>query len=168
MPNTGPDADPCDMEAPSVSDPQNHVEMLVSLFENEEFKSDYINRYADLNNTYFSCDYMIALLDELIDRIAPEMPAHIDRWGGSLNGWENNVEDLKDYILSRCTVVNEGIVDCYEVEGPFELTIDVEPAGTGNVELNKNSIIQKLPLDRRIFWGREHRFGGPTENKLYI
>ena len=61
--------------------------IINSLFENAEFEADYINRYADLSNSLFSCDFMIAHLDSLIDIITPEMPRQIERWGGTyLNG----------------------------------------------------------------------------------
>ena len=63
IPDTEPTADPCDNEDTGISDPEGHIEMLVALFENPEFHALYINRYADLNNTYFTCDFMIDFLD---------------------------------------------------------------------------------------------------------
>ncbi len=136
VPDESPTADPCDNESPEIDDPQGHTEMLSALLENETFHALYINRYADLNNTYFTCDYMIDLLDQMIDRIAPEMPRQISRWGGSMNGWMNNVQELKDFINTRCTIINDGIEDCYEVEGPYNLTVIVEPSGAGDVQVN--------------------------------
>ncbi len=136
MPNTGPDAPPCDWEAPQVSDPEQHTGMVMRLMENPEFYALYINRYADLNNSYFSCDFMLDLLDELLARIEPEMPRQIARWGGTMTGWQNNVDDLRDFILDRCATIDQGIVDCYEVVGPFEITVMVEPPNSGTVDLN--------------------------------
>lgn len=137
VPDDSPEADPCDNESPSIDDPEGHTAMLTSLLENPDFFALYINRYADLNNTYFTCDYMIDLLDEMIDRIAPEMPRQISRWGnGSMTGWMNNVQELKDFINTRCTIINGGIEDCYDVEGPYNLTIIVDPPGAGDVKVN--------------------------------
>lgn len=136
MPNTGPDAPPCDYEVPQVSDPEQHTDMVMRLMENPDFFALYINRYAELNNTYFSCDFMLDLLDELLARIEPEMPRQIARWGGTMTGWQNNVDDLRDFILSRCAEIDQGIVDCYDVVGPFEITVMVEPANAGTVNLN--------------------------------
>jgi hypothetical protein len=82
---------------------------------------------------------MLALLDSMIDRIRPEMPRQIDRWGGTMGEWEANVENLRNFILTRCTVIADGMIDCYEddgITGPFELTINVEPAGAGRVRAN--------------------------------
>lgn len=133
VPDTGPTADPCDPEElDSGGDPEGHVEMLTALYANEDFYNLYINRYADLNNTYFTCDYMEGLLDEMIAEIEPEMPRQIAKWGGSMAQWQDNVEELRAFIQSRCTIIDTGIVDCYDVTGPFTITVNVEPVGSPN------------------------------------
>jgi hypothetical protein len=134
IPDTGAGADPCDPE--TLGDPggQGHVPILNSLFDNDEFTADYINRYADLSNTIFSCDFMINHLDSLIDIIAPEMPGQVARWGGSVSGWEDNVQELRDFILERCSdEFVEGMEDCYDVEA-MDVTIIID--GEGEVEVN--------------------------------
>ncbi len=136
IPDISPNSDPCNNESPVIDDPEGHTEMLTALLQNDEFYALYINRYADLNNTYFTCDYMNNLLDSMINRIAPEMVRHTTRWGGDVNGWMTNVQELKDFINTRCTIINEGIEDCYDVEGPYNLTVIVEPLGAGDVRVN--------------------------------
>ncbi|MAQ69883.1 MAG: hypothetical protein CMD23_02170, partial [Flavobacteriales bacterium] len=134
IPDTGAGADPCDPE--TLGDPggQGHVPILNSLFDNDEFTADYINRYADLSNTIFSCDFMINHLDSLIDIIAPEMPGQVERWGGTVSGWEDNVQELRDFILERCSdEFVEGMEECYDVEA-MDITIIIE--GDGEVEVN--------------------------------
>ncbi|MAQ31209.1 MAG: hypothetical protein CMD26_00525 [Flavobacteriales bacterium] len=134
IPDTGAGADPCDPE--TLGDPggQGHVPILNALFDNDEFSADYINRYADLSNTIFSCDFMIGHLDSLINIIEPEMPAQIERWGGSFSQWEDNVQELRDFILERCSdEFVEGMEDCYDVEA-MNVTVIIE--GDGEVELN--------------------------------
>jgi hypothetical protein len=141
IPDQSPFADPCNPEEinPDNVDFEGHVAAFKKLFDNPEFLSLYINRYADLNNTYFSCDYAIALLDSLIGNIAPEMGRHIDKWGGTENEWKENIEEMKQFILDRCTIIDQGIVDCYEDEGitgPYAVVIEVDPEGAGNVKAN--------------------------------
>ena len=109
VPNTGPTADPCDIESlPNNSDPQSHIDVLMKLFDTPEFHDLYINRYADLNNTALSCSAMITVLDELIARIEPEMPRQITRWGGTMAAWQAEVQELRDFILSRCVEIGSG------------------------------------------------------------
>ena len=134
IPDTGPGADPCDPE--QLGDPggQGHVPILNSLFENEEFTADYINRYADLSNSTFSCDFMISHLDSLVAIIEPEMPQQIERWGGNVQGWQDNVQELRDYILERCSdVIVSGMEDCYDVEA---ITLNIIIEGEGDVQIN--------------------------------
>ncbi len=134
IPDPSANADPCYGED-LISDFEGHGQLIQSLMANEDFHSLYVNRYADLNNSYFTCDFMIGLLDSMLAAIEPEMPAHIDRWGGSLSQWQQNVEELKDFIYSRCTVIDTGIVECYDVEGPYPVTVIVQPANQANMVL---------------------------------
>jgi CotH kinase protein/Lamin Tail Domain/Chitobiase/beta-hexosaminidase C-terminal domain/CHU_C Type IX secretion signal domain len=138
IPTTTAFADPCDVEQiPNSGDPQNHIDILMALFNNPEFKALYINRYADLLNTSLSCEYMIALLDSMTNTIAPEMAQQCARWGGTVAGWNNNVQKIRDFINARCQVIDNGVVDCYDVTGPFQLTVKVSPVGSpNNVKVN--------------------------------
>ena len=139
VPDVTANADPCNPEVLGNPGGQGHIPIFNALLNNQDFLSLYINRYADLNNSYFNCDFMIDLLDDMIGRIAPEMPQQIARWGGSVNGWQNNVQELRDFILLRCTIISDGIVDCYEDEGitgPYNIVVDVVPPGSGDVQIN--------------------------------
>jgi len=138
IPNTGPSADPCDPESLGNPGGQGHVPILNKLFDNDEFTADYLNRYADLSNTTFSCEFMNHHLDSLINIIQPEMQGQVDRWGGTYAGWQNAVQTLRDFIDDRCNdVVIAGMEDCYDVEA-FTITIIID--GIGEVELNTITI----------------------------
>ncbi|MEM6965163.1 MAG: CotH kinase family protein, partial [Bacteroidota bacterium] len=155
VPNTSANADPCNVELIS-SDFEGHIEIFTNLYENENFRQLYINRYADLNNSFFTCDYMNGLLDSMIAVIEPEMQRHIDRWGNagdSYNDWQNNVQTLKDFIDTRCTNIDQGIVDCYDVTGPYSLTVNVEPANSPNRVKVNTFIPNQFPYVGDYFGG---------------
>ena len=138
IPDTGASADPCDPEGLGDPGGQGHVPILNSLLDNDEFTADYINRYADLSNTIFSCDFMINHLDSLVNIIEPEMNRQIQRWGGSFSQWQENVQELKDFILERCSdEFVEGMEECYDVEA-IDITIIID--GTGEVDVNSIEI----------------------------
>lgn len=141
VPSTDPDADPCNPETLSGgSDPEGHITILNALMANDEFNQLYITRYADLSNGIFSCDQMHAVLDSMIAVITPEMTAHTARWGGTVPGWQANVQTLKDFIDARCAAISSGMIDCYDLTGPFDLTVQVEPPGAGEVKVNSEWI----------------------------
>lgn len=135
-------SDPCDVEG-VFGDISNsdigHIEMMVALFENEEFFQQYASRYADLAATTFSCESMLGLLDEMIAEIEPEMPRQIARWNGSLDEWYENLDSLRFQIENKCVVVVDQVADCYEdlgLTGPFDLMVDVFPLASGRVQMN--------------------------------
>jgi gliding motility-associated-like protein len=137
IPDDSPDADPCNVENLPNPGGQGHTVILQKLMaENEQVRDFYVNRYIDLGNTVFSCDNMLPFLDSLINLIAPEMPGHVARWGGSMNGWENNVQEVRDFIETRCTAIQAGLIDCYELEGPYDVVFNVNPPEAGRIRIN--------------------------------
>ena len=56
-----------------------------------------------------------------------------------MRDWQNNVQNLRTFIQTRCSVISSGIVDCYPVTGPFPITVIVDPPLSGN-EVKVNSI----------------------------
>lgn len=152
IPNTGPDADPCAPEALGDPGGQGHVEILNKLMDNPGFEAWYINRWIELTNTTFSCAYMIPKLDSMIAVIAPEMPAQIALWGGTVAGWQANVQELRDYIEDRCAVMDQGLTDCYNLSGPYTVTINVDPPGSGIVYLNSLEILS-YPYTTTLYGG---------------
>lgn len=137
IPDDSPNADPCDAE--NLPDPggQGHTQILTKLInENPIVKQYYIARYIDMGNTYFKCDYMIQLLDSMVNQITPEMPQHCTKWGGSMATWQANVQAIRDFINARCTAINTGLTDCYQVTGPNAVVFDVSPANSGAIKVN--------------------------------
>ncbi len=161
VPNTDPDAVPCDIEDISdfmdsffgtdttfnvwgnqdtfwqYPDVGRHEKIFLKLIEeNADFKQYYYQRSADHMNTIFSCDNMLGTLDSMLATIEPEMPRHIDRWGGSMAKWNSNVNRLRNFIEQRCELIDDGIVECYDLTGPFEVTVMTDPPGAGSIQFN--------------------------------
>ena len=136
IPDQTPAADPCNPE--SLPDPggQGHIEVLNALLANPGFKQYYEARYIDLMNTTLNCNYSIPLLDSMIAIIQPEMAGQVARWGGSVITWQANVTAMRDFINQRCTAINQGMIDCYNLTGPYQITYDVSPVGAGSIKIN--------------------------------
>lgn len=137
IPDPSANADPCNAE--NLPDPggQGHTDILEKLIaENPQVEQYYVTRYIDLVNTHFSCDYMNTLLDSMVNILAPEMVGQVNRWGGSIAGWQANVQDMRDFIDQRCLALEQGLIDCYDLEGPYDVTFDVDPVASGTIKVN--------------------------------
>lgn len=137
IPDPTANADPCNAENLPNPGGQGHTDILEKLInENPDVEQYYVTRYIDLVNTYFSCDYMNLLLDSMINQISPEMPDHVARWGGSVGQWQANVQQLRDFIDARCLALEQGLIDCYNLTGPFDVVFDVDPVNSGTMKVN--------------------------------
>ena len=137
IPDNSANADPCNVENLPNPGGQGHTEILEKLInENPLVEQYYITRYADLANTYFSCDYLIPLLDSMVNEIAPEMAGQCQKWGGTYADWQNKVTTLRNFINTRCSALTAGMIDCYSLAGPFNVTFNVSPANSGEIKVN--------------------------------
>ena len=136
IPDQSANADPCNPEFLPDPGGQGHTEILVKLMDNPTFYQFYVSRFIDLGNTVYSCDYMINHLDSLIALIEPEMAGQVAKWGSSISTWNNNVQNLRTFINDRCLAIQQGMIDCYNLVGPYEMIFDVDPAGAGDIKVN--------------------------------
>jgi gliding motility-associated-like protein len=137
IPDPTANADPCNVENLPNPGGQGHTDILEKLInENPQVEQYYITRYIDLINTQFSCTYMNQLLDSMINELTPEMTAHTARWGGTVAGWQANVQTMRDFIDARCLAMEQGLIDCYSLTGPYDVTFDVDPVNSGTLKVN--------------------------------
>ena len=146
IPDTSATAKPCNVESlGGFSDPEGHIKVLKRLMNNPGFKQYYVSRYIDLMNTVFSCDNMLAYLDTVANRIAPEMTLHAARWGGSYDDWQKNVGRLRDFITRRCNAIPGGLINCYNLTGPYEVTFDADLSAVDPVLKINSQTIDHFP-----------------------
>jgi gliding motility-associated-like protein len=136
VPDTSPAADPCNVE--TLSDPggQGHTTILNSLLANPTFKQYYQARYIDLMNTTLNCSFTLPLYDSMIAVIQPEMQQQCNKWGGTYSDWQTNAAAFRTQISDRCNAMTQGLIDCYALSGPYDISVDVYPVGSGNVKVN--------------------------------
>ncbi len=78
-----------------------NTDLINGLLRNSDFRERFIERSAfHLNNT-FKTERVIEKIDELASNIEPEMPRHLDRWGGSMDRWHRQVEVLRNFAELR-------------------------------------------------------------------
>lgn len=137
IPDASANADPCNAENLPNPGGQGHTDILEKLIaENPLVEQYYITRYIDLVNTYFSCNYMNQLLDSMVNEITPEMQGQVNRWGGTFAGWQSRVQQLRNFMNARCLALEQGLIDCYQLTGPYNVTFDVQPPLSGEIKVN--------------------------------
>jgi len=155
IPSTLANADPCDAEGLSGgSDPEGHIALLNKLRQNPDFEQYYISRQIDIWNTVFSCDNMLSYFDSVIASIDPEMNQHAIRWNGTYTEWQSNVQTLRNFISARCTLLSTGFIGCYNLNGPYEVNLDADPALAGSVQFN-SLVIDSFPWNGTYFGGMD-------------
>ena len=140
IPDTSRYAPLCQVENGGLSDPDDHLGLLAHLRQNPDFNHFYIARYADLMNTAFSCDEMLSQLDTWKAMIDPEMAQHATRWFGTYNEWLTNFNRLRNFVQARCQLVTQSMNGCYNTTGPYNITLDADPANAGKVDMNSMTI----------------------------
>ena len=142
-----------------------HEKIFLKLLdENETFKELYYQRYADMINTVYTCENMMNTLDSMVAVIKPEMPGQIERWGGSVAEWLDNVDELRGFIAQRCELLDDGMLDCYEeLTGPYKVTLLTQPDGVGEIDFNTLDI-ENFPWSGDYFGGMENKIKAKVFN----
>jgi len=166
VPDETANASPCYPEGILFNDPGQHIEILNKLLENEEFTQYYVSRYQDLINTAFVKDDMIELLESIENQMANDMTLQINRWGGSYGQWQQNVQKVKDFINDRDAVLPAGLNECYNLTGPFDIMLNVEPTGSGGIQFNSLEI-QEFPWSGVYHGGMEMKIKAIESNLGY-
>lgn len=155
---TTPNTEPCDYLTPfGLSTPFTNntsgnstyplMPLWFKLMDNDTFKSDFLTRYQDLLNTALSCDSLEDHLKYVRSVLTTnDMSSHVwwnlaDPSGAcatcdSVKFWKDQLDSIKVFMTERCSLVTEGIKNCFQIEGPYNLCVDVQPPNTGYVQLN--------------------------------
>jgi len=99
----GPEADSLARVLTGASLPEDSVVLLRGLLRSPAFKERFLARFGWHLEHTFAPERVLAALDRAADRLAPELPEHIARWGSprSLEQWHLDMERLRDFARRR-------------------------------------------------------------------
>ena len=99
--------------------------LIRSLMENEDFRISFLNRYADLLNSYFLPEYVLNHIDDMQSVIKPEMDKHIERFGAisSMEEWYENVDIMRDFGINRPQYIRQHLMDEFNIEDTIDISI---------------------------------------------
>ncbi|QSX05774.1 CotH kinase family protein [Sedimentibacter sp. zth1] len=117
------------------------------LLDNDKFKTQFINTFADRLNTIYKEDNVLDSINKFADIYEPYVQEHINVWQifkGNINLWYNQISILKDFVKSRPMYVRNHIIDYFKLSGIYNLSLystkggKVEINGV-NVDLSSNN-----------------------------
>jgi parallel beta-helix repeat protein len=129
------------------------------LLGNEEFKSEFIQRFATYLNTTFTVERVVGILDSLENQLEDEMVYHIERWknagpgyGGALpiqdiNSWKNSVQVMRDFAIERTSYMKLHINNYFSLNGMETLSTKVNNPDHGSILITGITVPQNYSGD---------------------
>lgn len=111
-----------------------------SLMENEEFQHLFINHFCYYLNTRFNPEYVESHISDIADNISPEMPTHINRWGGNLLQWDQNINSIQQFGSQRSDIIFTHLADYFGIIELSSLNVSVLPSDAGTISLSGQNI----------------------------
>lgn len=91
--------------------------LLRKLLANENFKTRFINQFADELNSRFLPQHVVSHIDQHADAIASEIPAQFNKWTGTANSqsWQVAVDDMKAFVRARPAYMKQHIINYFDL-----------------------------------------------------
>lgn len=142
--------------------------VLRQLVKNQTFKNKFVNRFADMLNTTFVAENVIAKIDSIAELIQPEIARNYERWNNpNPIRFQNAVQTMRVFGENRVEYVQSHINQELVHAGIFEVTVSNSPSEGGAIKLNtieipgeswKGKYFQNVPINLTAKAFRGHKF----------
>lgn len=139
--------------ANQLDDLYNNFDLFRRLCANENFKNEFVQRYAEHLNHTFNYDRVVKIIDSLKSIIQNEMPRHIQKWGNyidsltidiwgktpgitSLDYWNSEIQKLKKFAEQRAVYAVQYLSSKFNLSGRANLKISSNVQNQGKVNIN--------------------------------
>lgn len=140
--------------------------LLRSLLENEEFRNQFINRFADVMNTTFRSENVHGKIDEMQAALEQEMQYNIQRWVNfnSIKEWHDSVNVMRNFGKERPRYMKQQIMEQFGIMKTVSFTVNLENIQEGTVQINTVNIDSVTPgLINNSRWQGSYFTGIPIE-----
>lgn len=119
------------------------------MLENKSFREEFIQRFFLYAGSHFSRERIHGIINQMQAVIAPEIPRHIERWGGqktslpdntwvtpifsTVEQWEWNVQVMRNFTDVRHEMAIKQVMDYFNIPDLRALTASVEPSHQGSI-----------------------------------
>ena len=118
---------------------QGHASVLFNaLLTSPAFVNEFAQRFATHLSTTFAHDRVNRIITGIMQRIAPDMPRHIDRWEAipSMPYWEQQTELLRDFSRERPDHVFGHLRETLDLDGTATLIAEVSDPRAGSIRVH--------------------------------
>lgn len=132
---------------PEWPNPEWSTLLLRKLLENPTFKTDFINRFADLMNTSFLSSRIVATLISMKTAIETEMPENISRWESidGMDEWNYYLNYEQDFANARPVFQRNHIRSKFGISSNINATLDVSDSTHGYIQINTIEVKDGTP-----------------------
>ena len=124
------------------------------LFANPQFKAQFLSRTADMLNTVFLPEDVLAEIDALAAALEKDIGQETRRWPGG-GEWQAGVDYMREFARRRPEIMRDQAVAYFNLPGTALLRIELPPDGQGAVSVNGRIHLQPddLPWEGTYFQG---------------
>lgn len=119
-----------------------YINIWQKAMQNGRFKNYFINRYADVMNTFYLPARLHSIEQGFFDQTVGEMPNEYQRWGdpwdipGQMSDFYDRHLLYQDQLECRSPQVRDDIQSNYGLPQQVDLTLDVYPVGAGKIHIS--------------------------------
>ena len=135
-------------------DENNFAILFRALMQNINYRNYFLNRYADLLNTTFRTENMIAETDRTVEMLDAEMFRHFQiwKWPGYDVWQENRLPGLYEFSRDRPMYARQHLMSYFGLENEVQLQFNVYPPEAGTITVNTITL-EDLPWEGHYFNG---------------
>jgi hypothetical protein len=121
--------------------------IMVNLMDNDDFRTSFITRFADMLNTVFLPERATDIIINKKQKLLNEMPTHISRWQEpqNINFWHESVDTMLHFADVRPGFQRQHIIEHFDLPGTFGLSLDVSNHWHGHIRVNTIEITEETP-----------------------
>lgn len=119
-----------------------YINIWLQSIQNATYRNSFINRYADLMNTIYLTDTLLATEQSFFNKMVLEMPKEYQRWGdpnnvsGQMTNYVNNHLIFRQELACRNEIVREDILTEFQLTKQVKVELAVFPDSAGTIKLN--------------------------------
>ena len=125
-----------------------------NLLNNPDYKEYFIKRLCYHLNL-FTPQNINPLIDSVKQLYTNDLQYHVQKWGNSIGQWNENIENVKQYVADRSDFVFQHAKEFFDLDDPVNIEITVEPKMAGVVYFGDTTVALK-EFNGRIFPGLQY------------